>query len=461
MNIDDVERIRTDTVWTATAHAVTAVIGSGVLAVPWSVAQMGWIFGPLSLFGFAVITYITARLLCDCYRTPDPIKGQRNRTYMDAVRATLGKKEVLICAVAQYSLLWGTMVGYAITAATSMVSVKRTNCYHTGTAEAVVHCEASSGNTFLLIFGGINIVLSQIPSLEKVTFLSVIAATMSFCYSFVALYLCVAKFASHPEPRGTLTGVEIGRNGLTLTSKLWQSFQALGNIAFSYTYAQLLIEIQDTLKSHPAENITMKRATLYSIALTTTFYISLGCMGYLAFGNQAPGNVLTAFHEPFWLVDLANIGVVIHLTAAFQVFAQPIFATYEKWLAMRWPSSSFIHNAYTINISGIKPLSYQFTLCRLLLRPLVVVITVLTAMMFPFFNAVLGLLGSIAFFPLTVYLPVRMYMTQTTIKKGGFKWFMLQALCLVSLLVSLTSAVGSVADIVDRLSHAKLFSANL
>lgn len=128
---------------------------------------------------------------------------------------------------------------------------------------------------------------------------------------------------------------------------------------------------------------------------------------------------------------------------------------------MRWPSSSFIHNAYTINISGIKPLSYQFTLCRLLLRPLVVVITVLTAMMFPFFNAVLGLLGSIAFFPLTVYLPVRMYMTQTTIKKGGFKWFMLQALCLVSLLVSLTSAVGSVADIVDRLSHAKLFSANL
>lgn len=59
--------------------------------MPWSVAQMGWIFGPLSLFGFAVITYITARLLCDCYRTPDPIKGQRNRTYMDAVRATLGE----------------------------------------------------------------------------------------------------------------------------------------------------------------------------------------------------------------------------------------------------------------------------------------------------------------------------------------------------------------------------------
>ncbi|XP_021846190.2 amino acid permease 4 [Spinacia oleracea] len=460
MNFDDAGRIRTGTVWTATAHAVTAVIGSGVLAVPWSVAQMGWIFGPLSLFGFAVITYITARLLCDCYRTPDPVKGQRNHSYMDAVRATLGKKEVLICVFAQYSLLWGTMVGYTITAATSMLSVKRTNCYHTKGAEA--DCQPSS-NSFLLIFGAIHIVLSQLPSLEKVTFLSVIAATMSFCYSFIALYLCVAKFVSNPVVRGTLTGVEIGINGggLSLSSKLWQSSQALGNIAFSYTYAQLLIEIEDTLKSPPAENKSMKRATLYSIALTTTFYVSLGCMGYIAFGNEAPGNVLTAFHEPFWLVDLANIGVVIHLTAAFQVFAQPIFASYEKWLAIRWPESPLIHNTYTIQVPRFKALSYQFTLCRLLLRPLVVVVTVLTAMMFPFFNAVLGLLGSIAFFPLTVYLPVRMYMTQVKLNKGALKWCMLQGLSLLALFVSLISAVGSVADIADRLKNTKLFNANL
>ncbi|KAH9626381.1 hypothetical protein KSS87_002189 [Heliosperma pusillum] len=390
MNLEEDVRIRTGTVWTATAHAVTAVIGSGVLAVPWSVAQMGWIFGPLSLFGFAVITYITARLLCDCYRTPDPVKGQRNPSYMDAVKSTLGKREVFICAVAQFTLLWGTMVGYAITAATSMLSIKRTNCYRTQGPDADCH---PSGNSFLLIFGAINIVLCQVPSLEKVTFLSVIAATMSFGYSFIALYLCVAKFTSHPHARGTLIGVEIGRNGITLTSKLWQSFQALGNIAFSYTYAQLLIEIEDTLKAPPAENKTMKRATLNSIALTTAFYVSLGCMGYLAFGNDAPGNVLTAFREPFWLVDLANVGVVIHLTAAFQVL--------------------------------------------------------------------LGLLGSVAFWPLTVYLPVTMYTSLTKIKKGEVKWFMLQGLSLLAFVVSLVSGVGSIADIADRLRHTKLFSANL
>jgi amino acid permease len=80
----------TGTVWTATTHAITAVIGSGVLALPWSVAQMGWVLGPIALVVCAYITYYTAVLLCDCYRTPDPVHGKRNYTYMDVVRSCLG-----------------------------------------------------------------------------------------------------------------------------------------------------------------------------------------------------------------------------------------------------------------------------------------------------------------------------------------------------------------------------------
>lgn len=88
--VDDDGRVRTGTVWTATTHAITAVIGSGVLALPWSVAQMGWVLGPIALVVCAYITYYTAVLLCDCYRTPDPVHGKRNYTYMDVVRSCLG-----------------------------------------------------------------------------------------------------------------------------------------------------------------------------------------------------------------------------------------------------------------------------------------------------------------------------------------------------------------------------------
>ena len=70
----------------------------------------------------------------------------------------------------------------------------------------------------------------------------------------------------------------------------------------------------------------MKRASFYGIGVTTIFYVSLGCIGYAAFGNAAPGNVLTGFDEPFWLVDVANVAVVIHLVGAYQV----IFESYMQ-----------------------------------------------------------------------------------------------------------------------------------
>ncbi|XP_058097711.1 amino acid permease 4-like [Magnolia sinica] len=457
MEVEEDGRVRTGTVWTATTHAITAVIGSGVLALPWSLAQMGWIMGPLALVFFAYVTYYTATLLTDCYRSPDPIKGRRNYTYMHVVRACLGPREVFVCGIAQYAILWGCAIGYTITAATGMMSFKRSNCYHKNGPDA--EC-SSSGNWFMIIVGGIEIVLSQLPNLDKVTFLSVVAAVMAFGYSFIGLYLCSIKLASNHEIRGSLSGVKAGIMGVSMSQRVWHALQALGNIAFAYTYAMLLVEIQDTLKSPPPENKTMKRATMYGITITTMFYVSLGCVGYAAFGNATPGNVLTGFREPFWLVDIANLAVVIHLIGAYQLYAQPMFAFFEKWLGSKWPTAGFFHTVYTIRLP-FGSCSFQFTLCKLILRTVFVVFTTTVAMMLPFFNAILGLLGAIAFWPLTVYFPVSMYMAQAKIKRGTRKWVVLQSLSMFALMVSLVAAVGSVADIGERLRHATLFSITL
>lgn len=49
--------------------------------------------------------------------------------------------------------------------------------------------------------------------------------------------------------RGSLTGISIGT--VTETQKIWRSFQALGDIAFAYSYSVILIEIQvPSLFSH-------------------------------------------------------------------------------------------------------------------------------------------------------------------------------------------------------------------
>lgn len=65
----------------------------------------------------------------------------------------------------------------------------------------------------------------------------------------------------------------------------------------------------------------MRKASTIGVTVTTLFYMSVGCAGYAAFGKHAPGNLLTGFgfYNPFWLVDIANICIVIHLVGAYQV----------------------------------------------------------------------------------------------------------------------------------------------
>ncbi|TXG64048.1 hypothetical protein EZV62_011042 [Acer yangbiense] len=308
---DDDGRVkRTGTLLTASAHIITAVIGSGVLSLAWALAQLGWIAGPIALIAFSIITWFTSTLLADSYRSP--FNGTRNYTYREAVKNNLGGIKYKFCALAQYVNLVGVSIGYTITASISMAAVKRSNCFHKNGHEAGCH---TSNNMFMTIFGVTQIILSQIPNFHELSALSIIAAIMSFAYSLIGLGLSLAQIAGGNTGKTSLTGVVVGVV-VTSSEKLWGSFQAIGNIAFAYAFSTVL----DTLKSSPPENQEMKKATLIGVSITTIFYTLCGTLGYAAFGNNAPGNFLTGFgfYEPVWLIDFANICIVVHLVGAYQ-----------------------------------------------------------------------------------------------------------------------------------------------
>ena len=47
----------------------------------------------------------------------------------------------------------------------------------------------------MMMFGGMQIILSQIPDFNKLSWLSIVAAIMSFSYSSIGLGLSMAKVA--------------------------------------------------------------------------------------------------------------------------------------------------------------------------------------------------------------------------------------------------------------------------
>lgn len=457
---DDGRPKRTGTVLTASSHIITAVIGSGVLSLAWATAQLGWIAGPAVMLLFSIVTYYTSALLADCYRSGDPISGKRNYTYMEAVRANLGGLQVKICGITQYLNLFGVAIGYTIAASISMTAIKRSNCFHEK-GENSNKCDISA-NPYMIIFGVVEIFFSQIPDFDQIWWLSIVAAIMSFTYSTIGLGLGIAKVAVNGKFKGSVTGISIGQvtstSVVTPTDKLWRSFQALGDIAFAYSYSMILIEIQDTVRSPPAESKTMRKATLVSVLVTTVFYMLCGCFGFAAFGDLSPGNLLTGFgfYNPFWLVDIANAAIVIHLVGAYQVYCQPLYAFIEKKACEAFPDSDFITKDIKIPLpGGYKP--YNLNLFRLVWRTVFVIITTVISMLLPFFNDVVGLLGALGFWPLTVYYPVEMYISQKKIPKWSTKWVCLQILSAACLIISIAAAAGSVAGVVLDLKSYKPF----
>ncbi|XP_028552692.1 probable amino acid permease 7 isoform X2 [Dendrobium catenatum] len=428
---------RTGTVWTCIAHIITGVIGVGVLSLAWSTAQLGWIAGPLALLCFALLTFISSFLLSDCYRSPHPVNGTRNYFYMDAVRVTLGEKHTWFCGFLQYLSLFGASIAFAITTTTCIRAIHRSNCYHKEGHNAPCSSEDSS---FMLLFGIVQIFLSQIPDFHNMKWLSVVAAIMSFSYSFIGFGLGFAKVIGNGMIKGGIGGIPAP----STAQKVWRISQAIGDIAFAYPYSVILIEIQDTLKSPPSENKTMKKASMASISITTFFYLCCGCFGYAAFGDDTPGNLLTGFgfYEPYWLIDIANACIILHLLGGYQVFCQPIFAFIERWLAKKYPSSSFVNDFYTIQLWFLPP--YKINLFRICFRTLYVVSTTTLAIAFPYFNQVLALLGAFNFWPLAIYFPVEMYCVQRNIAPWTSKWILLQVFSVVCLLVSIFASIGSI-----------------
>ncbi|TYG85396.1 hypothetical protein ES288_A13G050600v1 [Gossypium darwinii] len=418
---DDGSSKRAGTWVTASAHIITAVIGSGVLSLSWAIAQLGWIAGPIALVIFSIITWFTSTLLADCCR--DPVSGKRCSCYMDAVKSNLGGINNKFCGLAQYMNLVGITIGYSITSAISMAAIKRSDCFHKDGQNVGCHVK---NNNFMIIFGIIEIILSQIPNFHELSWLSAVAAVMSFGYSTIGLGLglSIAKAVGGEHARTSLTGTTVGVD-VTSWQKTWNCFEAIGDIAFAYAFSTVLVEIQDTLKPNPPENESMKKATSVGVSVTTIFYVSCGALGYAALGNNTPGNFLTGFG-----------------------FYEPCFN--------RWPNSSFIKESPPIKLPlfGV----YSFSAFRVVWRTGYVILTIVLAMLLPFFNGILGFLGAASFWPLTVYFPIQMHISREQIQAFSWKWIWLNFLVLLCLIISVLAAAGSIATIVKDLSTYEPFN---
>lgn len=426
---------RSGNTWTATGHILTAVLGSGVLALPYAMASLGWILGAICFVLFAWITLFTAQLLADLYI----VDGVRQRTFPQMVKTTLGVPGMIVLGIIQQMNLVLTALAYTVTAAQSMIDI------------AALACSPESTSCFRsqwamgVIFGGVQLGLSQVPDLESFWWASALGAIMSLGYSMIALGLGIGY-------HNTLGGIA-PKSFSTTAQQVWNILNSIGAILFAYSFSIILLEIQDTMSSEKGKNtgpITrMKRAVNISVAVMTGFYISVACSGFASQGYDQDPYILTQFQcvAPAWVLYMANAMVIIHLVAAYQVWSQPHFALVEEWVEHRLCKD--VQNRYLRYLSRGLPL-------RLVYRSFYVVVVTFLAVLLPFFQSILGFVGAIGFWPMTVFFPIQCYIR--VFRPGlSFRVF-LRILDLFCFLLTLAVIVASFQSMIQSGKSAELFS---
>ena len=362
-------------------------------------------------------------------------------THTQMVRTVLGKKWEVVVAVIQLVNLALTLVPYQIVAAKTMETLAK---------------ESGHGGIFarfwpnVLLFGAAQLILSQVPSLDYLEWASIIGAVSSFGYSFAALGLS-SKFAVLPL-LGTAWGSPDGG--------VWTKLAALGNIMFAFSFAYILLELEDTIAGSRAEKGTprgpirpMKRACNIAVTTITAFYLSVGIAGYGAFGDgtdnrfgvKIQDDILASFPPGTakWVVVLANVLVLIHLVPAYCVWSQPFFSFFELWadeVAER---------------TGRRPCGVGTIPFRIGFRTLFVILSTLIACAIPSLGIILGLAGALAFWPATVLFPIWCWI-KVFRPRPGVKWS-LNALNLACFAVTVATAVSGVQQIISNASQFKIF----
>lgn len=129
-----------------------------------------------------------------------------------------------------------------------------------------------------------------------------------------------------------------------------------------------------------------------------------------------------------------------------QVYSQPLYATVENWFRFRFPDSEFVNHTYILKLPLLP--AFELNFLSLSFRTAYVASTTAIAMIFPYFNQILGVLGSISFWPLTIYFPVEIYLSRSNTDAWTAKWVMLQTFNIFGLVFGLFTLTGCIRGIV-------------
>ncbi|OIT31722.1 PREDICTED: lysine histidine transporter 1-like [Nicotiana attenuata] len=409
--------------WYSAFHNVTAMVGAGVLGLPYALAQLGWGPGVAVLVISWIITFYTLWQMVEMH---EMVPGKRFDRYHELGQHAFGKKLGLWIIVPQQIIVEvGVDIVYMVTGGQSLMKFYDLVCKK--------DCKDTKLTYFIMIFASVHFVISHLPDFNSIVGVSLAAAVMSLSYSTIAWGASVKK--------GVVADVEYGYKAKTTAGTIFNFFSALGDVAFAYAGHNVVLEIQATIPSTPEKPSKgpMWKGVIVAYIIVALCYFPVALIGYWMFGNQVKDNILLTLEKPTWLIAMANMFVVIHVIGSYQIYAMPVFDMIETVL--------------------VRKLKFKPSwMLRFVTRNIYVAFTMFVGITFPFFNGLLGFFGGFAFAPTTYFLPCIMWLAICKPKKFSLSWIINWICIILGVLLMIIAPIGGLRSIIIQAKDYKFYS---
>ncbi|KAA0709273.1 Proton-coupled amino acid transporter 2 [Triplophysa tibetana] len=406
-------------------HLLKGNIGTGLLGLPLAVKNAGLLVGPFSLLAMGIVAVHCMNLLVKCVHHLSAKLGKPFLSYGDAVEYGMEN----VSWLSRYSL-WGrrvvnmflniTQLGFCcvyfvflsdnVKQVVETANATTVNCH---TNETGVIVPSYNSRLYMVFFLPFIIVLVFIRNLKYLAPLSFFA-NITMCVSLIFIYYyCLTNI---PYP------INLPLAGRGVDYPLF-----FGTAIFAFEGIGVVLPLENKMQN-PKD---FTKVLYLGMGIVTAFYISMGTIGYIGFGDHIRGSI--TLNLPLcWLYQavklLYSFGIYITYALQFYVSAEILIPPAQARCSPRW--------ALVVDLS---------------IRVALVGLTCILAVLIPELDLVISLVGSVSSSALALIFPPLLQII-TFHNEGMKRWVMVKdvAISLIGLVGFVAGTYISIQEIITR-----------
>ncbi|KAL6959807.1 Amino acid transporter avt3c [Sarracenia purpurea var. burkii] len=291
------------------ANVFIAIVGAGVLGLPYTFKRTGWVMGILILFAVAFLTFHCMMLLVHTRRRLDSLHGFSKITSFGdlgfAVCGPIGRLSVDVMIVLSQA---GFCVGYLIFVANTLTYLFN----YSSTNPNPKFMGFSPKSLYVWLCFPFQLGLNSIPTLTHLAPLSIFADVVDLGAMAVVIVEDIAVFLKQRPVLDAFGGWSVFLYGVGVAV---YAFEGVGMVL--------------PLESETKDKHKFGKILCLSMVFICVLYGAFGLLGYFAFGVDTKDIITTNLGQGL-VSALVQLGLCVNLFFTFPLMMNPVYEVVER-----------------------------------------------------------------------------------------------------------------------------------